>query len=57
MEVKMNWKKTIIGGILFLAGIGESWKAIYTPYALLEILVVILLTLGAGYILYSGIND
>ena len=53
----MNWKKTIIGGILFLAGIGESWKAIYTPYALLEILVVILLTLGAGYILYSGIND
>jgi len=53
----MKLAKIIIGGILFLAGIGESWKAISTPYASLEILVIILLTLGAGYIFYNGINE
>lgn len=53
----MNLIKIIIGMILLLTGIGESWKAIATPYSLIEILAVILLTLGAGYILYNGTKE
>jgi len=53
----MNLTKFIIGGILFLFGIGESWRAISAPYHWIEIIVVILLTLGAGYIAYKGTKE
>ena len=53
----MNLAKFVIGGILFLFGIWESWKAISIPHHWIEIVIIISLTLGAGYIAYKGAQE
>ena len=53
----VNIAKTVIGGILTIAGIGISYNTITAPSNWIEDVVVVLLTLGAAYICYEGIAD
>jgi hypothetical protein len=53
----MNWGKIIIGGILTIAGICISIKEILSGTDLITVIVLILLTIGAGSIFYQGFRN
>lgn len=53
----MNLIKIIAGGVLTIAGIFESIKALTSSSDLLYNIIIIGLTVGAGYIFYQGIKD
>ena len=53
----MNLAKLIIGGILSIAGIYISLKEIMSGTDWITATVLILLTIGAGYICYQGFKE